>query len=42
MAEQPEREQARSMFNTLYTLAKKLESGQPAQACHYATSSEAY
>ena len=42
MVELPKREQAHPMFNTLYTLAKKLEVGQPAWACHYATSSEAY
>ena len=42
MAELPEREQARPTFDTLYTLAKKLEAGQSARVCHYATSSEAY
>ena len=30
MAEMPEREQACPMFDTLYTLTKKLEAGQPA------------
>ena len=30
------------MFDTLYTLAKKLEAGQLAQAHHYAPSSDAY
>ena len=35
MAELPEREQACPMFNTLYTLVKKLEAGQPMQACYY-------
>ena len=35
MAELPEREQARPTFHTLYTLAKKLETGQPVRACHY-------
>ena len=42
MAELPEREQTCPTFNTLYTLAKKLEVGQPAWACRYATSSDAY
>ena len=42
MAELPEREQAHPMFNTLYTLAKKLEAGQPARACCYALSLDAY
>ena len=42
MAELPEREQAHPTFDTLYTLAKKLEAGQPACTCWYATSSEAY
>ena len=42
MAELPEREQAHPMFNTLYTLVKKLEAGQLVQACHYAPSSDAY
>ena len=35
MAELPKREQARPTFDTLYTLAKKLEAGQLVQACHY-------
>ena len=42
MAELPKREQARPIFDTLYTLAKKLEVGQPAHMCRYATSSEVY
>ena len=42
MAELPEREQARPTFDTLYTLAKKLEVGQPARTRQYTTSSEAY
>ena len=42
MAELPEREQACPTFDTLYTLAKKLEAGQPACACWYTLSSEAY
>ena len=42
MAELPEREQAHPMFNTLYTLAKKLEAGQPVRTCQYAPSSDAY
>ena len=42
MAELPKREQACPTFNTLYTLAKKLEAGQPAWACHYTPSSDAY
>ena len=42
MAELPEREQAHAMFDTLYTLAKKLEAGQPAHTCQYAPSSDAY
>ena len=42
MAELPKREQARPMFNTLYTLAKKLEAGQPVWACRYATSLDTY
>ena len=40
MAELPEREQAHPTFDTLYTLAKKLEAGQPAQACCYANGSD--
>ena len=42
MAELPKREQACPTFDTLYTLAKKLEAGQPARTCQYSTSSEAY
>ena len=42
MAELPEREQAHPTFDTLYTLAKKLEVGQPARACRYTPSSEVY
>ena len=42
MAELPGREQACPMFNTLYTLAKKLEAGQPAHTCQYVPSSDAY
>ena len=42
MMELPKREQARPTFDTLYTLAKKLEAGQPARACQYTPSSEVY
>ena len=42
MAEMPKREQAHPTFDTLYTLAKKLEAGQPAHMHWYTTSSEAY
>ena len=42
MAELPEREQACSTFDTLYTLAKKLETGQLACTHRYAPSSDAY
>ena len=42
MAELPKREQACTTFDTLYTLAKKLEVGQPAHMCHYTSSSEMY
>ena len=42
MAELPKREQAHPTFDTLYTLAKKLEAGQPAHTHRYTTSSEAY
>ena len=42
MAELPKREQARPTFDILYTLAKKLEAGQPAHACWYTPSSEVY
>ena len=41
MAKLLEREQACSMFDTLYTLAKKLEAGQPVWARHYIPSSDA-
>ena len=42
MAELPEREQARPTFDTLHTLAKKLEAGQLVHTCRYTTSSKAY
>ena len=42
IVELPEREQACPTFDTLYTLAKKLESGQLAHACQYTPSTEAY
>ena len=42
MAELPEREQAYPTFDTLYTLAKKLEAGQPVHTHRYAPSSDAY
>ena len=42
MAELPEREQAHPMFDTLYTLAKKLEAGQPMHTRQNASSSDAY
>ena len=42
MAELPEREQVRPTFDTLCTLAKKLEAGQLAHMHWYTTSSEAY
>ena len=42
MVELPEREQAHPMFDTLYILMKKLETGQPAHTCWYAPSSDAY
>ena len=42
MAELPEREQAHPTFDTLYTLAKKLEAGQLACTHQYAPSSDAY
>ena len=42
MAELPEREQTHPIFDTLYTLAKKLEVGQPAHTHQYAPSSEVY
>ena len=37
MVKLPEREQAHPTFDTLYTLAKKLEAGQLVQACHYSS-----
>ena len=42
MAELPEREQAHPTFDTLYTLAKKLEAGQPAHTHQYTPSSNMY
>ena len=42
MAELPKREQAHPTFDTLYTLAKKLEAGQPAHTHWYTSSSKAY
>ena len=42
MAELPKREQAHPTFDTLYTLAKKLEAWQPACTCRYVPSSDAY
>ena len=42
MVEMPKMEQAHPTFDTLYTLAKKLEAGQPAHMRQYATSSDAY
>ena len=42
MAELPKREQACPTFDTLYTLAKKLETGQLAHTHWYAPSSDAY
>ena len=42
ISELPEMEQARPTFDTLYTLAKKLEAGQLACTHRYTTSSEAY
>ena len=42
MAELPKREQAHPTFDTLYTLTKKLQVGQPACTHRYMTSSEAY
>ena len=42
MAELPEREQAHSTFNTLYTLTKKLKVGQPTCMHQYTSSSETY
>ena len=42
MAELPKGEQARPTFDTLYTLAKKLEVGQLVHMHWYTTSSEVY
>ena len=42
MAELPEREQACPTFDTLYTLAKKLEAGQLMWAHHYTPGSDTY
>ena len=42
MAELPKREQACPTFDTLYTLAKKLDAGQLAHACRYTPSSKVY
>ena len=42
MVELPKREQAHPTFDTLYTLAKKLEVGQLAHARWYTPSSEVY
>ena len=42
MAELPEKEQAHATFDTLYTLTKKLEAGQPVCMHQYAPSSEMY
>ena len=42
MAELPKREQAQPTFDTLYTLAKKLEIGQLACTCQFAPNSDAY
>ena len=42
MAELLEREQACPTFDTLYTLVKKLEAGQPAGMCWYTSSSDVY
>ena len=42
MAELPKREQAHPTFDTLYTLAKKLEAGQPAHTRQYTSSSMMY
>ena len=42
MAELPKMEQAHPTFGTLYTLAKKLEAGQPVHTHRYASSSDAY
>ena len=42
MAELPEREQAHPKFDTLYTLVKKVEAGQPVCTHWYAPSSDVY
>ena len=42
MVELPEREQVHPTFDTLYTLAKKLEAGQLMWAHHYTPSSDTY
>ena len=42
MAELPKREQAHPTFDTLHTLTKKLEAGQPVHMHQYTTSSEVY
>ena len=42
MVELSEREQAHPTFDTLYTLVKKLEAGQPVHTCQYAPSSNVY
>ena len=42
MVELPEREQAHPTFDTLHTLAKKLEAGQPAHSRRYTPSSDVY
>ena len=42
MVELPKREQAHPMFDTLYTLTKTLEAGQPVHTCWYAPSSNIY
>ena len=42
MAELPKREQARPTFDTLYTLAKKVEVGQPVRTHRYTSSFKIY
>ena len=42
MAELPDREQARPSFNTLYTLAKKLEAGQLVCSHQYTLNADGY
>ena len=42
MAQLPERGQACPTFDTLYTLTKNLETGQPVHMCQYTSSSEMY